>query len=187
MMHFPDRHFVLSPLHRYWRAWVLGTILLLSLWNGRAIAANAAESAVNLEQATARLQAIAEEMKQIRFCNRSTCRFREIEVDVAAAEDGSALYTGRIDARLDRPSAMLDVAHYNLAFEGDRWTLLGGEELSDVSSFSFAGSDYHVYSAYNGRSFSSNLANSNSSLRVGYRDLFFSVMDGGLERIADPT
>ena len=108
-------------------------------------------------------------------------------MNVLPAEDGTPRYTGRIDALLDRPSTMLDLAHYNFAFEGDRWTLLGGEELSDVSSFSFTGSQYDVYSAYNGRSFSSNLANSDSSLRVGYRDLYFIVMDAGLERMLDPA
>ena len=140
--------------------------------------------APKLEMATARLQHIADDMKFIQFCGRATCQFKDIEVNVTSDEGASGQLLGRIDAIMDRPSTMLDLAHYNFAFDGERWALLSGEELSDVSSFSFNGDSYTVYSAYSGRTRSAKLDSADSNLRVGYRDLYYLTLDRGIERLA---
>ncbi len=170
-----------QPLVRFLRALLMIAVLTFSwgLGGQRATALNTPQ----IEMATARLQHIADDMKFIRFCGRATCQFKDIEVKVTPDNAAPGLLLGRIDAVMDRPSTMLDLAHYNFAFDGDRWALLGGEELSDVSSFSFNGDSYTVYSAYSGRTRTAKLDSADSNLRVGYRDLYYLTLDRGVERL----
>ncbi|MEM9567921.1 MAG: hypothetical protein AAF974_06395 [Cyanobacteria bacterium P01_E01_bin.34] len=170
-----------QPLVRFLRVLLLFTVLTVG-W-GMGVQHSSAFETPAIEIATARLQQIADDMKFIRFCSRATCQFKDIEVKVTPNESASGQLLGRIDAVMDRPSTMLDLAHYNFAFAGDRWELLGGEELSDVSSFSFNGDSYTVYSAYSGRTRTAKLDSADSNLRVGYRDLYYLTMDRGVERV----
>ena len=84
MVYARDLRFLFSSWRRYWCPGALAVALVLSLWTGfglgndQAMAANTQAPVVSVALATERLQAIAEEMKQIHFCNRSTCRFRDI-------------------------------------------------------------------------------------------------------------
>jgi hypothetical protein len=143
----------------------------------------------SLAEARQRLEAIAEVMRSIRLCNRPNCRYRDIAVDVWPVDisipNGGAepFYEGSIDAMIDRPSGSLDKAHYRLQFRQGRWQLLGGEEVSDVSSFFFEGDTYEVFSAYGTRSHKAKLADAGSNLRVGYRELYYRVFDRGQERL----
>ncbi|MEM8716621.1 MAG: hypothetical protein AAF268_01670 [Cyanobacteria bacterium P01_A01_bin.3] len=170
-----------QTLVRFLRALVL--VAVLTVGSGLGGQRVTALETPAIEMATARLQQIANDMKFIRFCSRATCQFKDIEVKVTPDEAASGQLLGRIDAIMDRPSTMLDLAHYNFAFSGDRWELLGGEELSDVSSFSFNGDSYTVYSAYSGRTRTAKLDSADSNLRVGYRDLYYLTMDRGVERV----
>ncbi|MGQ9836884.1 MAG: hypothetical protein ACUVRV_02680 [Cyanobacteriota bacterium] len=133
-----------------------------------------------------RLEAIAEAMQTIRLCNRPNCRYRDISVEVrpilGTDTDPLLEYEGTIKAIIDRPSGNLDKAQYRLAFRGGHWQLLGGEEISDVSSFFFEGDTYEVFSTYSTRSRKEKLADARSSLRVGYRELYYRVFDQGQER-----
>ncbi len=133
-----------------------------------------------------RLEAIAQAMESIRLCNRPNCRYRDISVEVRPVSgtetDPSVEYEGTINAIIDRPSGTLDKAHYRLQFRQGHWQLLGGEEVSDVSSFFFEGDTYEVFSAYSNRSRKEKLADAHSSLRVGYRELYYRVLDQGQER-----
>ncbi|MEN9225586.1 MAG: hypothetical protein Q6M54_08950 [Thermostichus sp. DRC_bins_24] len=140
-----------------------------------------------LAEAQQRLETIGEAMRSIRLCNRPNCRYRDISVEVqpvdssTGAESGPE-YEGTINAIIDRPSGSLDRAHYRLRFHQGRWQLLGGEEVSDVSSFFFEGDTYEVFSTYSTRSRKEKLADARSSLRVGYRELYYRVFDQGQER-----
>ncbi|MEN9221284.1 MAG: hypothetical protein Q6M04_02490 [Thermostichus sp. BF3_bins_97] len=140
-----------------------------------------------LVEAQQRLETIGEAMRSIRLCNRPNCRYRDISVEVQpvdsspGAESGPE-YKGTINAIIDRPSGSLDKAHYQLRFHQGRWQLLGGEEVSDVSSFFFEGDTYEVFSTYSTRSRKEKLADARSSLRVGYRELYYRVFDQGQER-----
>jgi hypothetical protein len=142
-----------------------------------------------LAEAQQRLETIGEAMRSIRLCNRPNCRYRDISVEVRPATvsvgDSGAehLYEGTINAIIDRPSGSLDKAHYQLRFHQGRWQLLGGEEVSDVSSFFFEGDTYEVFSTYSTRSRKEKLADARSSLRVGYRELYYRVFDQGQERL----
>ncbi|MCF2971488.1 hypothetical protein L1047_09810 [Synechococcus sp. Nb3U1] len=133
-----------------------------------------------------RLEAIGEAMQTIRLCNRPNCRYRDISVEVrpilGTDTDPTLEYEGTINAIIDRPSGSLDKAHYRLQFRQGRWQLLGGEEVSDVSSFFFEGDTYEVFSTYSTRSRKEKLADARSSLRVGYRELYYRVFDQGQER-----
>ena len=167
-------------------------VVLLSFGAGAGYQTASAADGTSLELATidiatARLQQIAGDMKFIRFCGRATCQFKDIKVDVVSDETAPGQLIGRIDAIMDRPSTMLDLAHYNFAFSGDRWSLLGGEELSDVSSFTFDGDSYTVYSSYSGRSRTAKLDSADSNLRVGYRDLYYNTLDRGKERLGQAS
>lgn len=164
-------------------AHVLLLVVVLQLGWGADWARGSVVGGVSAEFATARLQKIAEDMKFIRFCSRATCQFKDIKVEVTSSDNNPEQLLGRIDAVMDRPSTMLDLAHYNFLFDGDRWTLLGGEELSDVSSFTFDDDSYTVYSSYSGRSRTSKLDSADSNLRVGYRDLYYQTLDRGAERL----
>jgi hypothetical protein len=139
---------------------------------------------LSLTVARQRLEAIAEAMRSIRLCNRPNCRYRDIAVEVSVHDGGAEpFYEGSIDAIIDRPSGSLDKAHYRLQFRQGRWQLLGGEEVSDVSSFFFEGDTYEVFSAYGTRSHKAKLADASSNLRVGYRELYYRVFDQGQERL----
>ncbi len=161
-----------------------------------------------LAEAQRRLETIGEAMRSIRLCNRPNCRYRDISVEVRPVDtsviatrrlgehdlnparggaDGAehlyeGEYEGTINAIIDRPSGSLDKAHYRLRFHQGRWQLLGGEEVSDVSSFFFEGDTYEVFSTYSTRSRKEKLADARSSLRVGYRELYYRVFDQGQER-----
>lgn len=135
-------------------------------------------------EAEQRLHTIATQMETIRFCRRASgCKYRDITVQVRP--DTSVPFVGEIDAIMDRPSAVLDKAHYRFQFQEGRWHLMGGEELSDVSSFFFDGDEYEVFSSYSARTRINTLSNASSTLRVGYRDLYYQVLDQGVER--DPV
>lgn len=148
----------------------------------------AVEVAPQTPQAVAqqRLKAIGEAMQTIRLCNRPNCRYRDISVEVRPISgtdtDPTLEYEGTINAIIDRPSGSLDKARYQLRFHQGRWQLLGGEEVSDVSSFFFEGDTYEVFSTYSTRSRKEKLADARSSLRVGYRELYYRVFDQGQER-----
>ncbi|MFQ3612522.1 MAG: hypothetical protein SNJ68_02255 [Cyanobacteriota bacterium] len=148
----------------------------------------AAEVAPHTPQAVAqqRLETIGKAMQTIRLCNRPNCRYRDISVEVrpilGTDRDPTLEYEGTINAIIDRPSGSLDKAQYRLAFRGGHWQLLGGEEVSDVSSFFFEGDTYEVFSTYSTRSRKEKLADARSSLRVGYRELYYRVFDQGQER-----
>ncbi|MEN9232145.1 MAG: hypothetical protein Q6L68_14695 [Thermostichus sp. DG02_5_bins_236] len=133
-----------------------------------------------------RLEIIGKAMESIRLCNRPNCRYRDISVEVrpvlGTETDPTAEYEGTINAIIDRPSGSLDKAHYRLQFRQGHWQLLGGEEVSDVSSFFFEGDTYEVFSTYSTRSRKEKLADARSSLRVGYRELYYRVFDQGQER-----
>jgi hypothetical protein len=177
-----------------YRCWLglLCFVLLGLCWGSAALAAQERLSStlepaqgVSLAEARQRLEAIAEAMRSIRLCNRPNCRYRDISVEVhpiAGAEPPE--YEGRIDATIDRPSGSFDRARYRLRFQGGRWQLLGGEEVSDVSSFFLEGDSYEVFSAYGTRSRKARLADASSRLRVGYRELYYRVFDQGQERLA---
>ncbi len=184
------------------RVLVLITILSLS-WLGvssGALSATASESlstpdlarSVPIQsQARERLELIAQGMESIRLCNRlGGCRYDNITINVTPVVNvtliddpsSTALYQGTIDADITRPADYPDKAHYNFKFVNNHWQLLGGEEVSDVSSFSFNGDQYEVFSSYSGRTRVDKLANARSTLRIGYRALYYRVMDQGLER-----
>jgi len=181
----------MGSAYRRWLSWMC-LLLLGCCWGSPALAAHsllstaaepaqAAPSSQSLVEAQQRLEAIAAAMRSIRLCNRPNCRYRDISVEVrpvAGAEPPE--YEGRIDATIDRPSGSLDRAHYRLQFRGGRWQLLGGEEVSDVSAFFFEGDTYEVFSSYGSRK--AKLADASSSLRVGYRELYYRVFDQGQER-----
>lgn len=132
-------------------------------------------------EVTQRLQQIAAQMDSIRFCRRNSgCKYRDVRVTVRPTETGE--FVGEIDAIMDRPSAVLDQAHYQFKFQENRWRLLGGEELSDVSSFFFEGDEYEVFSSYSARTRIGKLSTASANLRVGYRDLYYQVLDRGVER-----
>lgn len=81
------------------------------------------------------------------------------------------------------PEPILGCAVAACAARGVLLSLLtgcGGEEVSDVSSFFFEGDTYEVFSAYGSRK--GKLADASSSLRVGYRELYYRVFDRGQER-----
>ncbi len=152
---------------------------------GETAAVVAGVSPTPLAVAQERLQAIGEAMRSIRLCNRPNCRYRDISVEVRPIKsdtDPTLEYEGIINALIDRPSGSLDKARYRLQFRGGRWQLLGGEEISDVSSFVFEGETYEVFSTYGTRSRKEKLADARSSLRVGYRDLYYRILDQGRER-----
>jgi hypothetical protein len=142
---------------------------------------------VDLANATSRLQAIADELQFVRFCSRATCMFKDIEVNVSPAPGQSPTgvsYVATIDAIMDRPSTMVDRAHYLFEFKDGSWELLGGEELSDVSSFVFNRDRYELFSSYSPRTRTARLDSADSTLRVGYRDLYYLLMEEGRERLA---
>ncbi len=179
----------MGAVGRWWLSWI-GLVLLGSCWGAPALAAYSTPeptpaasppALVSLAEAQRRLEAIAEAMRSIRLCNRPNCRYRDISVEVRPIA-GAELpeYEGRIDATIDRPSGSLDKARYRLRFHGGRWQLLGGEEVADVSSFFFEGDTYEVFSSYGRRK--AKLADASSSLRVGYRELYYRVFDQGQER-----
>ncbi len=185
----------MGSAYRCWLSWIC-LVMLGCCWGWPALAAHsallspAAEAAQvalsspvdSLAEARQRLETIAEAMRSIRLCNRPNCRYRDISVEVRPiAEAELPEYEGRIDATIDRPSGSLDKARYRLRFRGGRWQLLGGEEISDVSSFFFEGDTYEVFSAYGSRK--GKLADASSSLRVGYRELYYRVFDQGQERL----
>ncbi len=135
-----------------------------------------------------RLGAIATQMEEIRLCNRPGCRYKDIDfkvLDPDASSGSDVLYRGVIDAVIDRPADTVDKAHYNLEFRQDRWHLVSGEELSDVSSFFFSGDTFEVFSSYSGRTRVDKLANASPKLRVGYRVLYQRVTDQGVERLEE--
>lgn len=143
-----------------------------------------ASASITPGEAEQRLQTIAAQMETIRFCKRNSgCKYRDIRVTVKPGD--KTLFVGEIDAIMDRPSAVLDKAHYLFEFTQDRWHLLGGEELSDVSSFFFEGDEYEVFSSYSARTRIAKLRNASPTLRVGYKDLYYQVLDQGVER--DPA
>ncbi|NJK72792.1 MAG: hypothetical protein HC926_06025 [Synechococcaceae cyanobacterium SM2_3_60] len=160
------------------RLWCLLSVLMLLL-----MPPALAESPAALGDVQSRLDAIVSEMAYVRFCKRTTCRYKDIEVNLLSTDDPDMPYKATIDAIMDRPSTMVDKAHYLLEFQDDRWHLIGGEELSDVSSFVFAGDEYEVFSSYSGRTRISHLSNADSTLRVGYRDLYYLIMNEGEERV----
>lgn len=137
-------------------------------------------------EASERLGKIAEKMQRVRLCNRSAgCRYRDITFDAIPSEaqdDPEVLYTGSISALIERPAGIFDQARYRFQFKGDRWELLGGEEVADVSSFFFEGDHYEVFSSYSSRIRMGKLKDASRNLRVGYRDLYYEVMDSGQER-----
>ncbi|MDX2273592.1 MAG: hypothetical protein NW237_16800 [Cyanobacteriota bacterium] len=150
----------------------------------------AARQVISREEAEQRLAVIAQAMESIRLCNRPGCRFLQInsQVHPQDAEQPSPIYTGEINAIIDRPAATLDKAHYQLEFREGRWRLLGGEELSDVSSFFFDGDEYEVFSSYSGRTRIEKLQNASPNLRIGYGALYFQIMQAGVEKLApDPS
>ncbi|MEM9511817.1 MAG: hypothetical protein AAFY57_15120 [Cyanobacteria bacterium J06642_2] len=169
------------------RRWAIALVAIAWLWSslaGAPVLADASVTAVpSRATVTQRLQAIADELEFVRFCNRASCRYRDIEVSVSPVSMEAGMYEGEITAVMDRPSTTIDKARYRFEFDGDRWRLLGGEELSDVSSFFFSGEDYEVYSAYSGRTRLAKLQNADTSLRVGYRDIYFLLMKDGVERV----
>ncbi|MEO1131145.1 MAG: hypothetical protein AAFX40_00400 [Cyanobacteria bacterium J06639_1] len=191
---------MLCALSRQIRQWAIAIACIAWLWSGAFVLPASAQSleAAELatesipaqvkaipsrEEVTQRLQAIADEMVYIKFCNRATCKYKDIEVTISPLSMEKGLYEGEIKAVMDRPSTTIDKARYRFEFDGDRWLLLGGEELSDVSSFLFAGDTYEVYSAYSGRTRQAKLKNADIDLRVGYRDLYYLLMKAGVERI----
>lgn len=148
------------------------------------IASGPVAASITQTEAKQRLQTIATQMESIRFCRRSSgCKYRDITVEVRP--DTRTPFVGEINAIMDRPSAVLDRAHYQFEFKQDRWHLLGGEELSDVSSFFFEGDEYEVFSSYSARTRIAKLSNASATLRVGYKDLYYQVLDRGVER--DPA
>ena len=137
------------------------------------------------EEATQRLASIATQMELVRLCNRPGCRYKDIHFQVLDPDQSSGAtiqYRGVIDAVIDRPADTIDKAHYRFEFWQGRWHLMGGEEISDVSSFVFEGDTYEVFSSYSGRTRIDKLANASPKLRVGYRALYQRVMDQGEER-----
>ncbi|MFQ3584746.1 MAG: hypothetical protein SNJ85_07415 [Cyanobacteriota bacterium] len=189
-----------APMGSLCRWLSLACVLLMGVgWGSVAMAANptevapkglspVAEVVPHTPQTVAqrRLEAIGEAMQTIRLCNRPNCRYRDISVEVrpisGTDSDPTLEYEGTINAIIDRPSGSLDKAHYRLAFRGGHWELLGGEEVSDVSSFFFEGDTYEIFSTYSTRSRKEKLADARSSLRVGYRELYYRVFDQGRER-----
>ncbi len=154
-------------------------ILLLGL------AAAPSQAASDRSEVTERLGAIAIQMEEVRLCNRPGCRYKDIDfkvLDPDASSEPDVLYRGVIDAVIDRPADTVDKAHYNLEFRQDRWHLVSGEELSDVSSFFFSGDTFEVFSSYSGRTRVDKLANASPKLRVGYRVLYQRITDQGVER-----
>ncbi len=176
----------MGSVYRCWLC-LLCLVLLGFCWGSAGLAAQESPEPaqwVSLAEAQQRLEAIAEAMHSIRLCNRPNCRYRDISVEVrpiAGVEPPQ--YEGKIEATLDRPSGSLDKARYRLQLQGGRWHLLGGEEVSDVSSFFFEGDTYEVFSAYGTRSRKARLADASSNLRVGYRELYYRVFDQGQERL----
>ncbi|NJL99116.1 MAG: hypothetical protein HC924_10030 [Synechococcaceae cyanobacterium SM2_3_2] len=137
------------------------------------------------EEVTQRLASIATQMELVRLCNRPGCRYKDIHfqvLDPDQSSGGTIEYRGVIDAVIDRPADTIDKAHYRFEFRQGRWHLMGGEEISDVSSFVFEEDTYEVFSSYSGRSRLDKLANASPKLRVGYRALYQRVMDQGEER-----
>ncbi len=148
------------------------------------IASGSVAPSITQTEAEQRLQTIATQMESIRFCRRNSgCKYRDITVQVRPGT--RTPFMGEIDAIMDRPSAVLDRAHYQFEFRQDRWHLLGGEEISDVSSFFFEGDEYEVFSSYSARTRIAKLGNASATLRVGYKDLYYQVLDRGVER--DPA
>ncbi len=179
------------PVLRLFRL-LIAVALLLAIW-GQSVGATPVQDPQSAQipsdsimqmEAEQRLQTIAARMESIRFCKRSRgCKYRDIRVTVKPGD--KTPFVGEIDAIMDRPSAVLDKAHYLFEFTQDRWHLLGGEELSDVSSFFFEGDEYEVFSSYSARTRIAKLGNASPTLRVGYKDLYYQVLDHGVER--DPA
>lgn len=176
------------------RRWAVAIAAIAWLWSGlvaspvwaqaeSAGGAGATEVVPARAEVTQRLQAIADELPFIRFCNRATCRYKDIELSVTPLSMAAGMYEGEITAVMDRPSTTIDKARYRFEFDGDRWHLLGGDELSDVSSFLFNGDTYEVYSAYSGRTRTAKLKSADTALRVGYRDIYYLLMKEGVERV----
>jgi len=137
------------------------------------------------EDVSQRLASIATQMELVRLCNRPGCRYKDIQFQVLDPDQSSGAtieYRGVIDAVIDRPADTIDKAHYRFEFRQGRWHLMGGEEISDVSSFVFEGDTYEVFSSYSGRTRMDKLANASPKLRVGYRALYQRVMNQGEER-----
>jgi hypothetical protein len=132
-----------------------------------------------------RLHTIGVAMESLRFCKRATCRYRDIQVTVEPLSDPDVPYRGFIQATIVRPSDVEDQARYRLEFRDHHWHLLSGEEVSDVSSFFFEGDEYEVYSSYSGRTRREKLAEASRGLRVGYRDIYYRILENGIER--DPS
>lgn len=165
---------------------ILGSLLLLVLMI--VLVLDPPAWAATRDEASQRLGAIAAQMEDVRLCSRPGCRYKDIQFDLLDPDESSATnveYRGVIDAIIDRPADTLDKAHYSFEFRDGRWQLLGGEELSDVSSFVFEGDTYEVFSSYSGRSRVEKIANASPNLRVGYRALYLRLMDQGQERLED--
>ncbi len=157
---------------------------LLFSWPAPAISKTSRPQVISFAATEQRLEAIAAEMESVRLCNRAGgCRYSDIQVHVSSTSDPTVPYLGTIDAGITRPADYPDKAHYNFEFREGAWHLLGGEEVSDVSSFFFNDDAYEVFSSYSGRTRVDKLSNARPGVRIGYKALYYRVMDHGLERL----
>ncbi len=160
---------------------VLGVLLLTLLWGPPVCAA-----ALSPAEATVRLETIVAQMRRLRFCSRDSCRYRELSYSLSARPDGA--YQASINAVIDRPSTVIDTGRYELVLSDGRWQLVGGEELTDVSSFNFQGDRYEIESVYSNRSATGRLTpeRADSNILSGYRALYYEVLQNGIERLQSP-
>lgn len=123
-------------------------------------------------------------MAKVHFCYNENCFYRNIESKIAPPATADGKYTAVISAIIDRPSAVLDTADYHFEFASDRWQLLKGEEYTDVADYVFVGDRYEIYSVHSNRTIRGNLAQAKreGNLKSGYINLYYDVLNEGIER-----
>lgn len=131
------------------------------------------------------IEKIKSAMAKVHFCYNENCFYRNIESKIEPPATADGKYTAVISAIIDRPAAVLDTADYHFEFAGDRWQLLNGEEYTDVADYVFMGDRYEIYSVHSNRTIRGNLAQAKreGNLKSGYLNLYYDVLNEGVERI----
>ncbi len=132
-----------------------------------------------------RLDKVKSSMAKIRFCYNENCFYRNISSIITPPTNVKSNYSAVISATIDRPSTVLDTAHYTLNFINHRWQLVKGEEYTDVAEYLFNGDRYEIFSVHSNRSLRGKLAQASKdgNLKSGYLTFYYDIFDNGLEKI----
>ncbi|WP_218079620.1 hypothetical protein [Anthocerotibacter panamensis] len=126
-----------------------------------------------------RLDVIVTRMKDLHFCKSGGCIYRNIQYTLNPDKARPGTYEALLKADIERRSQTYDQARYRFFFqEKTGWQLLGGSESTDINETVYERDRYESNSVYN-RKTNAGLV---SELPTGYNQLYFQVLNKGLER-----